>query len=347
MSLFTFTRSRGYRNFMAKLYGWGAALVILGALFKINHYTGANSMLILGMGTEAIIFFFSAFEPPHVEPDWSLVYPEFAGLYHGTDVGDAVKNKGKKSNLTPTQELDDMLGKAKIGPELIESLGKGLRGLSETTSKLSDVSNASVATDDYVKNMKVAAQSVVKLSDSYNKTSQKLDADINVSDEYFNNMKKAAASVGTLSSAYAQATEALKVDLNATNAFAGSVKTATDTVNNFSQKYAQTTEILTKSAQQLDFSKVETAQLNQHIKKISDNLAALNAVYELQLQGSNQQTEATSKLQVTMKNFLANLEASNERTGQYKQEVDNLTKRVAALNNVYGNMLAAMNVTVK
>jgi gliding motility-associated protein GldL len=329
---------------MARLYGWGASVVILGALFKINHYYGANMMLIIGLGTEAIIFFFSAFEPPHVEPDWSLVYPELAGIYHGGNVDEVIKGKGKKPL---TQELDDMLGKAKIGPELIESLGKGLRSLSDTTAKLNDVSGASMATDEYIKNMKGASQSVGKLSESYLKTSQKLEADINVSDEYFNNMKKAASSIGTLSTAYAQASEALKVDLNATNAFAGSVKTATETVNAFAQKYAQTTEILIKSAQQLDFSKVETAQLNQHIKKISDNLAALNTVYELQLQGSNQQAEATAKLQVTIKNFLSNLEASNEKTGLYKDEVDNLTKRVAALNNVYGNMLAAMNVNVK
>ena len=73
-------RSKGYKNFMAKLYGWGAAVVIIGALFKINHWPGAVPMLILGMGTESVIFFLSAFEPPHVEWDWSLVYPELAGM---------------------------------------------------------------------------------------------------------------------------------------------------------------------------------------------------------------------------------------------------------------------------
>jgi len=79
MGINTFVRRRGFRNFMAKLYGWGASVVILGALFKINHYPYANEMLVVGLGTEAIIFFFSAFEPPYVEPDWSLVYPELGG----------------------------------------------------------------------------------------------------------------------------------------------------------------------------------------------------------------------------------------------------------------------------
>ena len=54
--------SKQWKNFMAKLYGWGAAIVIIGALFKIQHWEGASLMLILGLGTEAFIFFMSAFE---------------------------------------------------------------------------------------------------------------------------------------------------------------------------------------------------------------------------------------------------------------------------------------------
>ena len=69
MGLNSMVRSKGFKNFMSKLYGWGASIVILGALFKINHYPGADIMLIVGLGTEAIIFFFSAFEPAYVEPD--------------------------------------------------------------------------------------------------------------------------------------------------------------------------------------------------------------------------------------------------------------------------------------
>ena len=70
--------SKKWKNFMAKLYGIGAAVVIVGALFKIQHWPMASFFLILGLSTEAIIFFFSAFEPPHEDPDWSLVYPELA-----------------------------------------------------------------------------------------------------------------------------------------------------------------------------------------------------------------------------------------------------------------------------
>ena len=60
-------------------YGMGAAVVILGALFKLMHWPGAGWMLIIGLGTEAFIFGLSAFETPENDLDWSLVYPELAG----------------------------------------------------------------------------------------------------------------------------------------------------------------------------------------------------------------------------------------------------------------------------
>jgi len=75
MTIKEFANRPKFKLFMSRLYGWGASLVILGALFKIEHLPGASTMLILGLGTEAIIFFFSAFETPKEDPDWSLVYP--------------------------------------------------------------------------------------------------------------------------------------------------------------------------------------------------------------------------------------------------------------------------------
>ena len=75
------TSGPGYQKFITMMYGLGASIVIIGALFKIQHYPGASLMLMIGMGTEAIIFFFSAFEKPHVEPDWSLVFPQFSEQY--------------------------------------------------------------------------------------------------------------------------------------------------------------------------------------------------------------------------------------------------------------------------
>jgi len=67
----SFLESKGFKSFMSKAYGLGAAVVIVGALFKITHWKGADLMLTIGLLTEAAIFTVSAFEKPHQEPDWT------------------------------------------------------------------------------------------------------------------------------------------------------------------------------------------------------------------------------------------------------------------------------------
>ncbi|MFM8433249.1 MAG: gliding motility protein GldL, partial [Bacteroidota bacterium] len=168
MGIAELTQGKKFKNFMAKLYGFGAAIVIVGALFKIQHWPASGFFLVLGLGTEAVIFFFSAFEPPHEEVDWSLVYPELAGM--GDEESSHKKEKKRKPSTDPiAQKLDALMEDAKIGPELIESLGRGLSALGDNASKLSDMSNASVATDEYVKSLNKASNSAGAMSDSYNK----------------------------------------------------------------------------------------------------------------------------------------------------------------------------------
>ena len=161
MALFN-VNSKRWKNNMAKLYGWGAAVVILGALFKITHWPGADIMLIVGLGTESIIFFFSAFEKPHEEVDWSLVYPELAQM----DDESADKSKGRR-NLSPTQELDNMLEEAKIDGDLIESLGSGLRSFGEAASKLNNTVESAAATKEYNEAINKAAKNMESLNALY------------------------------------------------------------------------------------------------------------------------------------------------------------------------------------
>ncbi len=341
MALLDLVKTKGYKNFMSKLYGWGAAVVIIGALFKINHYTGADTMLIIGLGTESIIFFFSAFEPPHVEPDWSLVYPQLAGIYHA-DETDAGKAFGSKDSTT--QELDKMLEKAKIGPELIASLATGLTNLSDTTSKLSNVADASLANDKYVHTMKSATESVTVLNDSYRKAAHSLDQNVQASDEQLTHIRSTAKSAATLSSMFAEVSESLKEDVNANKAFSASIVNAASSANKFIEKYNESATLLSKTAETLSDSATGGAAYNKELHRISTNLSALNALYELHLQGSNQQMETTNKFNTVMNKFAVNLSESMANTEHFKTEVENLTRNIAALNKVYGNMLSAMNV---
>ncbi len=150
---------------MAKLYGWGAAVVIMGALFKILHMPGADWMLIIGLTTEAVIFFISAFEKPASDYVWSRVYPELADAEE--EYAPAAKKSRTISNLSPTQELDKMLDEAKIGPELIQSLGDGMRRLSETAGSLNTAVDAAGATAAYSNQLSTAAKNMEALNALY------------------------------------------------------------------------------------------------------------------------------------------------------------------------------------
>ncbi len=342
MGLLDLVRTKHYRNFMAKLYGWGAAVVIIGALFKINHYTGADIMLIIGLGTESIIFFFSAFEPPHVEPDWSLVYPQLAGMYHN---GEMDPNKAISKGETVTQELDKMLEKAKIGPELIQSLGDGLRTLTDTTSKISNVANVSVANDQYVNTLKNATESAGQLTDTYRKTARTLELGVTASEEQLKNIQASSKSAATLTHMFTEVSDSLKEDIHANKAFSTSMNNAIASANQFVEKYNESANLLSKTAETLTASASEGNNYNQQLQRISSNLSALNALYELHLQGSNTQMETSAKFNDVLAKFSSNLNDSMANTIKFKEEVDTLTKNIIALNKVYGNMLSAMNVT--
>lgn len=156
----SFFESKRFKQIMSFVYGFGAAIVIAGALFKIMHWKGADLMLIVGMGTECVIFVISAFEPVHMDPDWSLVYPELAGGEPST------RESKKTSSGSISQQLDSMLAEAKVGPELIQSLGTGLQSLSTNVKDMATVSNAALATTEYADSAQRAAKNMEEISKS-------------------------------------------------------------------------------------------------------------------------------------------------------------------------------------
>jgi hypothetical protein len=155
MGLGNITEAKWYKTMMPKLYGWGAAVVILGALFKIEHLPFASEMLIVGLSLEAIIFFFSAFEKPPTETDWSLVYPELA---HMED-----PNSAKR----PAQQLDDALAKAKIDNDLVESLNEGLRSFGDSARQLNETITAASGISEYNSQIQEGVKNMNALNSLY------------------------------------------------------------------------------------------------------------------------------------------------------------------------------------
>ncbi|MFT6814565.1 MAG: gliding motility-associated protein GldL [Sphingobacteriales bacterium] len=265
--------SKKFKLLMHKLYGFGASIVILGAMFKILHLPGAGIMLGVGLSVEALIFFFSALEPPHEDPDWSLVYPELAGMEsHDVDVPrGGTAGAGPKDGVS--QELDRLMEEAKIGPELIESLGSGLRNFGDKVKSISNAVDTSVATDELNGNIKEAASQVGNLGKSYQEAAMAID--------------DVKGSVG------------------------------------------------------------DTKEYTDQLQNLSKNLGSLNAMYELELQDSNNHLKTLNKFYGGISETMENFNSSLEDSKRYKQEVARLADNLSSLNSVYGNMLSAMNQPVK
>ncbi|HTM97366.1 MAG TPA: gliding motility protein GldL [Pedobacter sp.] len=146
-------------------YGMGAAVVIIGALFKLMHWPGASAMLIIGLGTEALIFGLSAFDPVDKELDWSLVYPELAG-------GDAKKKEAKKENPAEaqgllSQKLDNLLKEAKIDGELMSSLGNSIKNFESAAKGIAPTVDSIASQKKYSEEMSMAAAQMESLNSLY------------------------------------------------------------------------------------------------------------------------------------------------------------------------------------
>jgi gliding motility-associated protein GldL len=151
------------KKVMNFLYGMGAAVVIVGALFKLMHWPGAGPMLIIGLLTEAFIFALSAFEAPDKELDWSLVYPELAG-------GEA-KGKPSRKPEDPqgvlSQKLDAMLKEAKIDGELMASLGNSIKNFESAAKGIAPTVDSISSQKKYSEELSMAAAQMESLNSLY------------------------------------------------------------------------------------------------------------------------------------------------------------------------------------
>lgn len=195
--------SKKFKNGMAKLYGFGAAIVILGALFKLMDWPGAGAMLTVGLSTEAIIFFFSAFEKPHEEPDWSLVYPELAYMK------DPDNNSTENSTV---QELDTMLEKANVDQALITRLGDNLRSFNETVEGVNKSMDAVSSTGEYSDQMREAARKLAEMNTYYDlqlKTMQNIGNSVSDSEKFQIEISKLGTNLEALNKMYSNMLNAI------------------------------------------------------------------------------------------------------------------------------------------
>jgi chromosome segregation ATPase len=320
MNLSELVQSSSWKHFMAKLYGIGASVVIVGALFKIMHWPYAGVMLIAGLSTEAIIFFFSAFEPLHEELDLTLVYPELAGMTDPDDLED-FREESIAGRGVGLQKFDELFQQADIKPETIKNLSTGLNSLSQTTTNLQDITAASIATQEFMKNMKNASASISSVSETYAASGGEL-----------------TNSVGNLVASYKKTAELID-------------RSGQEVSHKFNQSSAELTNTymeLTKVVK-TDYGQISQGnkQFSDQLSSLNKNLAELNSAYELQLKSSQEHTKEAESMSKGIDGVMKNLKSSVEETQKYRDEITRLSQNLSELNNLYGNMLSAMSFIPK
>lgn len=312
-------------------YGIGASIVIIGALFKILHLKGAEEMLMIGMGAEAFLFALGAFEPPHKEYDWSMVYPQLAmGHGHGHTpideepavvVSKSPKKAGVVSSLAESGEL--------LNPADVEKLREGLKKLGDTANQINQLSGASIATENYIRNLQNASETVEHLNTVQNKSSEVISAATeNFSDSY----KKVVSNFeGALGDAHKSATNAIK-----------------EASTQLLTSYSGLTKSLDTNISSLNGNGKE---ITASLSTISANLSKINSIYELQMSALNDQVNESKKAVAHSQQSNSNLTSIATNFAQvladteaYKQESAKLKKQISDLNAVYGNMLNALNI---
>lgn len=293
---------------MSKLYGLGASVVIIGALFKINHWKGATLMLAVGMFTEAIIFFFSAFEPLHEELDWTLVYPELSGMTEQDEM-EQMQELTPGFGGRPLERIENILGDASINEDTLKNIGTGLDKLHKAAAGIAEISGATTATKEFLSNLQAATGTVSNMNETYNST--------------VGAIKDSASSLA--------------------NAYAQSARQISQSGNEVSTSYQQIAETI-KNEHQLISQGGKTYE--GHLESLNKNLSALNSVYELQVKESNEHLKGAQQVYSGVEDMIRKLKDSVDETNRYKDEIMKLRDNLSSLNNIYGNMLSSMNVMI-
>lgn len=300
-------RGRRIVNFF---YGTGASVVIIGALFKIEHLPGASIMLSIGMGTEAFLFALSGLEPPHKEFDWSLVFPILGYGKHANDenlkvsmpvmagMGGAPTGGGgfgssgsfgggsssvssSSASATNIPSVGDagLASLNTISEDDVRKLSEGIKKLGDTASQLNSIADASIATNTYTKAISGAADAVSSFANSQNS--------LTLTTEHLINSTK-----------------------NVTSSMVG--------INDVSKSYME------------------------KISGITQSLSSINSVYEIQLKSINTQNNTLNSLNAELDKIKISVEGSAREAEMYKEQSTKLTQQIASLNNIYGTMLNAM-----
>lgn len=254
------------------IYSVGAAVVIIGALFKILHWPGASAVLMIGMFTEAFLFMIGTLDAPHPTYAWEQVFPQLVSLEHGCEpnlyaeisqrekptlLGGMGGNGGNGGGVSlPAGALSD---------KDQASLSEGIQKLAKTAAQLNDLGKVAEGTAKLGEKMEIAGNAMEKFAASATNMSGQTEAyekGLNAVNANLNNLN--AIYELQLKNVQAQA-DALKLQADKTNAATAQVELMAEDL----KKAAAATSAAAKSSESFEAA----------AKQLAAQVADLNKVY--------------------------------------------------------------------
>ena len=275
ISLFFETKQGKYLKNL--IIGVGAGVVLMGALFKLQHWTGAGIMLTVGMCTEAFIFCLLGILPPHKDYYWERYYPNLDENPHVEAYKKGVKFNPPTTALgasasagssNSTAHMDKLLEEANLNPANLKRLSENFQSFNNTVNQMKDITDVTAATGSYSQSAREAADALGQMKDTF---------------------------IG-----------------------------ATSTMQSFNAAADSTT------------------QFHEQVQVLSRNLGSLNQIYEVELQDANNHLKAMNKFYSNLVNASDAMASSATDAVEAKEQIATLSKNLTQLNNIYGNMLSAM-----
>jgi gliding motility-associated protein GldL len=254
-------------NWLHVAISWGASIVILGAMFKINHWGGVAGTYMIGLGlcVEAILFFTLGFFPPPQDPAWEKVYPELAVDYDGLP---------GHHHMAPVRgnvaALDKMLADAEVSPEALSNLGEGLKRFADKIGRINNITDVSLGTDEFSEKLKQASSKFDLLGAAFERATAGMAS---------------MANNKTDTDAYQQQVSRLTFNLNQLNSvYEVELKGADNNLRQINQFYSG----LSNTLRNLNESADDSRLFKDEVNKLTKNISALNVLYANMLSAMTQ-----------------------------------------------------------
>jgi len=246
------------------IIGFGASVVILGALFKILHWPLATEMLMAGMITEAVLFALLGFLPPHKDYYWERLYPnlDIAPEVDKTFVrkanADAAIGGGSGSG---DSGLGNLLSKVNVPEEVFEKMGEGFKKIADNADKMSQISDAVAATNEYANSARTASSTLQNMNAAFAEASENI---------------KTIGSIGSESKAFQEQIQGMTKNLSALNAmYEMELKDTSNHIQAMNRFNANLVEAMSNMSNSIE----DTAKYKEQMASLARNLSALNNVY--------------------------------------------------------------------